>query len=152
MEGDRACAHTPIRCATASSHRRHGRPRRGALRVFARLGLLRDRDHDGLRNAFERVQSETKPGEADSDNDGKRDGRESPEHDGLTNRREQVSDLYPRDQDTDGDDLEDGDDDEDCDGVPNAAEFHDGTRPLDADTDDDGLEDGEDEDDREPDD
>ena len=63
----------------------------GALVVPGAVGAAsRDADRDGLTNSFERNWSHTNPLKVDSDRDGIRDGRENPDHDGLTNRQEQT--------------------------------------------------------------
>ena len=77
----------------------------------------RDRDGDGLTNAFERLHSHTNPFRRDTDHDGIPDGRENPDHDGLTNREEQRTHTDPHDRDTDDDGLKDGLDDNDCAGT-----------------------------------
>jgi hypothetical protein len=65
-----------------------------------------DRDKVDNRNEFEEG---TNPRDKDSDNDGRRDGREDADHDGLNNHNEDVSANEPDDQDTDNDRVEDGD-------------------------------------------
>jgi hypothetical protein len=65
-----------------------------------------DRDKVDNRNEFEEG---TNPRDKDTDNDGRRDGREDADHDGLNNHNEDVSANEPDDQDTDNDRVEDGD-------------------------------------------
>jgi hypothetical protein len=65
-----------------------------------------DRDKVDNRNEFEEG---TNPRDVDSDNDGRRDGKEDADHDGLNNHNEDVSANQPDDRDTDNDGMEDGD-------------------------------------------
>ena len=101
-----------------------------------------DSDHDGLPNTWERTWSHTSPYRADSNGNGVADGREDPDHDGLTNRQEYLSGTNPRRADTDHDGIRDGREDPDHDGLRNAFEFLAGTSPRHADTDHDGIRDG----------
>jgi hypothetical protein len=101
-----------------------------------------DSDHDGLPNTWERTWSHTSPYRADSNGNGVADGREDPDHAGLTNRQEYLSGTNPRRADTDHDGIRDGREDPDHDGLRNAFEFLAGTSPRHADTDHDGIRDG----------
>ncbi len=101
-----------------------------------------DTDHDGLPNTWERTYSLTSPSRADTDRDGLPDGREDPDHDGLTNRQEYVAHMHPRRADTDHDGIRDGREDTDGDGLRTAFEFLAGTSPRRADSDGDDLRDG----------
>jgi hypothetical protein len=65
-----------------------------------------DRDHVDNLNEF---QEGTNPRDKDSDNDGRKDGREDSDHDGLNNMGEDQTSNLPDDQDTDNDGIEDGD-------------------------------------------
>ncbi|HYI20263.1 MAG TPA: VWA domain-containing protein, partial [Solirubrobacteraceae bacterium] len=115
-----------------------------------------DTDADGLTDGFEigRAIPYHLPGDADSDDDGVRDGAEDADHDGLGARGEQTAGSDPLERDTDGDDLRDGAEvhehgtdptkaDTDGDGLDDGAELRAGTDPLDRDTDGDGVLDGE---------
>jgi hypothetical protein len=66
-----------------------------------------DQDRDKVDNLNE-FQEGTNPRDKDSDNDGRRDGREDADHDGLNNRGEDESANLPDDRDTDNDGVEDG--------------------------------------------
>ena len=101
-----------------------------------------DSDHDGLPNTWERSRSLTSPTRADTDRDGIPDGKEDPDHDGLTNRQEYLAGMNPRRADTDGDGIKDGREDTDHDHLRTAFEFLAGTSPRHADTDGDGIRDG----------
>jgi hypothetical protein len=68
----------------------------------------RDQDRDRVDNLNE-FREGTNPKDADSDNDGVKDGKEDAEHDGLNNHNEDVSANDPTDADTDDDGVEDGD-------------------------------------------
>jgi hypothetical protein len=95
--------------------------------------LARDRDHDGLPDRWEKKhhlsvrhpsasadpdrdhvdnwnehREGTDPRDRDSDNDGRRDGREDRDHDGLSNSAENATGNDPRDRDTDNDGVRDG--------------------------------------------
>lgn len=105
-------------------------------------GSRQDHDGDGLRNAYERYHTHTNPWKKDSDHDGIKDGRENPDHDGLTNLQEVRVGTDPLKRDTDRDGTRDGREDADHDGLDNHHEFEAGTDPRDADTDDDDIDDG----------
>jgi hypothetical protein len=68
----------------------------------------KDQDRDKVDNLNE-FQEGTNPRDKDSDNDGRKDGREDADHDGLNNRGEDETANLPDDQDTDNDGIEDGD-------------------------------------------
>jgi hypothetical protein len=68
----------------------------------------KDQDRDKVDNLNE-FQEGTSPRDKDSDNDGKKDGREDADHDGLNNQNEDASANLPDDPDTDNDRTEDGD-------------------------------------------
>jgi hypothetical protein len=114
----------------------------GCLLTPAAATAATDTDHDGLPNTWERSYSLTSPSRADTDRDGLPDGREDPDHDGLTNRQEYVARMHPRRADTDHDGIRDGREDTDGDGLRTAFEFLAGTSPRRADSDGDGLRDG----------
>jgi hypothetical protein len=65
-----------------------------------------DRDHVDNLNEF---QEGTNPRDKDTDNDGRKDGREDADHDGLNNMGEDETANLPNDQDTDNDGIRDGD-------------------------------------------
>lgn len=67
----------------------------------------RDTDRDKVDNLNE-FQEGTNPRDKDSDNDGRRDGREDSDHDGLNNMGEDRSSNLPDDRDTDDDGVLDG--------------------------------------------
>ena len=126
--------------------------RLGAVTILAAIALsaiqvgsvsaATDSDRDGLPNAWERTRSLTNPHRADSNHDGIPDGREDPDHDGLTNRQEYRAGTNPRRKDSDHDGIPDRLEDPDRDHLVNAFEFLAGTAPRQADTDGDGLRDG----------
>src|SRR4051812_28540062 len=68
----------------------------------------RDSDRDKVDNLNE-FREGTNPRDRDSDNDGRRDGREDSDHDGLNNMGEDRSSNLPDDRDTDNDGVRDGD-------------------------------------------
>jgi hypothetical protein len=68
----------------------------------------RDQDRDKVDNLNE-FQEKTNPRDRDTDNDGRKDGKEDGDHDGLNNQNEDASANLPDDPDTDNDDVEDGD-------------------------------------------
>ncbi len=95
--------------------------------------VARDRDHDGLPDRWEKKhhlsvrhasanadpdrnhvdnwnehREGTDPRDRDSDNDGRRDGKEDRDHDGLSNSAENATGNDPRDRDTDNDGVRDG--------------------------------------------
>lgn len=67
----------------------------------------RDQDRDKVDNLNE-FREGTNPRDKDSDNDGRKDGREDRDRDGLDNMDEDASANDPVDQDTDNDGVEDG--------------------------------------------
>jgi len=68
----------------------------------------RDSDRDKVDNLNE-FQEGTNPRDRDSDNDGRKDGKEDSDHDGLSNVGEDRSSNLPDDRDTDDDGVRDGD-------------------------------------------
>src|SRR3954454_19181092 len=68
----------------------------------------KDQDRDKVDNLNE-FQERTNPRDKDTDNDGRRDGREDADRDGLNNMGEDETSNLPDDQDTDDDAIEDGD-------------------------------------------
>src|SRR6185503_11540624 len=66
-----------------------------------------DPDGDSVDNANE-FDEGTAPLDRDSDNDGRRDGREDRDRDGLNNAAEDLTANDPTDRDTDGDGIPDG--------------------------------------------
>jgi len=66
-----------------------------------------DQDGDNVDNGNE-FDEGTKPRDRDSDNDGRRDGREDRDRDGLNNAAEDMTANDPTDRDTDGDGIPDG--------------------------------------------
>lgn len=93
------------------NHLRFGRPVTvavvvllvGAALAGPAIAVATDTDRDGLTNTFERTLSLTNPHKVDTDGDGLWDGRENPDHDGLSNRAEQNLRTKPRVADTDRD-------------------------------------------------
>ncbi len=81
-----------------------------------------DRDHDGLRDAWEAKYGVTSPNLKDSDWDGVIDSAEDNDNDRLGNLGEQRFGTDPGVRDTDGDGVPDGAEDHDRDGRLNAAE------------------------------
>jgi hypothetical protein len=67
----------------------------------------RDQDRDKVDNANE-FREHTNPRDRDTDNDGRKDGREDGDHDGLNNMNEDASANDPVDPDTDDNGIEDG--------------------------------------------
>jgi len=67
----------------------------------------KDQDRDKVDNANE-FREHTSPRDADTDNDGRKDGREDRDRDGLDNMNEDASANDPVDPDTDNDGVEDG--------------------------------------------
>jgi hypothetical protein len=92
------------------------------------LAEARDRDGDGLRDAFETRWGVTSPDRRDSDHDGVVDPADDPDGDGLSNLGEQRYGTDPGNPDTDGDGIPDGLEDADGDGRSNAREQD--QRPL----------------------
>jgi Bacterial Ig domain/Bacterial TSP3 repeat len=119
----------------------------GFLGVFelAVRGVVSDSDHDGMEDAWERLNGLTV---------GVDDSAEDPDGDGLTNLEEFDADTNPQLADTDGDGLDDGAElntyntnplvaDSDGDGLSDGDEVNNsGTDPLLADSDSDGVSDG----------
>lgn len=66
-----------------------------------------DPDSDNVDNANE-FDEGTRPRDRDSDDDGRRDGREDRDRDGLNNAGEDLTANDPTDRDTDGDGIPDG--------------------------------------------
>lgn len=144
-----------------------GAPKQTLDRVTSPVFLLRqdgDLDGDGLTNARE-INGKTGFTDADSDDDGLRDGAElnnyrtdplsaDTDGDGLRDQQEVAAGSKPADFDTDGDGINDGlevetglsptepNDDPDGDGLSNRREAALGTDPTDPDTDGDLLDDG----------
>jgi hypothetical protein len=76
----------------------------------------RDRDGDGLRDAWEQRWGITSPRDRDSDNDGIEDSAEDPDRDGLSNLGEQRFHTSPVKADTDDNGTSDWYEDSDRDG------------------------------------
>ncbi len=100
-----------------------------------------DSDHDGLPNTWERTWSHTNPYREDTNGNGIADGREDPDHDGLSNRQRVPGRDEPAQSRHDRDGIETGA------RIPTTTafertEFRAGTNPRDADSDNDGLRDG----------
>jgi hypothetical protein len=124
-----------------SASRRSTPPRRRGLRLVATLAIvllllvpdpgtaaMRDRDADGLRDAFETRWGVTDPGDWDSDDDGVIDAAEDSDGDRLGNLGEQRFGTQPGRRDSDRDGRRDGAEDADGDGRSNAREQD--QRPL----------------------
>ena len=75
-----------------------------------------DADRDGLSRGQEIRITETNPNDADTDDDGIRDGNEDEDRDGVDNTNELALGLPMGDDDEDDDNVEDGDEDENRDG------------------------------------
>ena len=101
-----------------------------------------DPGNDGLPSDWERQWSRTNPHDADTDGDGRRDGKEDPDRDGLANRQEYRLGLDPHRADTDHDGKPDGDEDTDHDGLTNLQEISLGLDPTNPDSDGDHIKDG----------
>lgn len=86
-----------------------------------------DTDHDGLTDTYELLCTETDPTKADTNGNGKKDGDEDPDKDGLSNKQECAYKTDPNSNDTDMDGLTDG------------QEINSHTDPLKADTDGDSI-------------
>ena len=82
-----------------------------------------DLDGDGLSNRYERLHTHTNPRKADTNHNGVKDGKENPDHDGLTNLQEQVVGTNPRKADTNNNGIKDGKDDQDGDGHDDQCEI-----------------------------
>jgi hypothetical protein len=80
-----------------------------------------DADRDGLSKGQEIRITETNPNDADSNNDGVRDGNEDEDRDGVDNTDDRA--LFGAaamdDDDVDDDGIEDGDEDSDLDDIDN---------------------------------
>jgi len=94
---------------------------------------VNDSDGDGLPNAYERNWTDTDPTVADTDSDGRIDGAEDPDGDGLISHMEYRVGSDPKAADTDGDGFSDGREDD----IP-------GISPAESDTDGDGIPDPQD--------
>ncbi|GAB1692699.1 hypothetical protein KRM28CT15_45020 [Krasilnikovia sp. M28-CT-15] len=102
-----------------------------------------DPDRDGLTNLQE-YKVGSSPRRADADRDGIRDGAEDRDRDRLTNAQEFVAGTNPKRSDSDGDGISDANEDADGDGESNRDEFRSGHNPRNRDSDHDGTPDGED--------
>ena len=100
-----------------------------------------DSDRDGLPDSWERQWSHTNPSRADTDGDGRKDGREDPDGDRLTNRQEYLAGMNPLLADSDNDGIRDDREDIDGDLLQTWFEFRAGTSPRRADSDGDGRRD-----------
>ena len=87
-------------------------------------------------------RADTAPRDADSDNDGFRDGIEGTRDEGCRTGWSSGAGTNPGLKDTDGDGKADGREDPDADGLMTLAEVVRGLDPTDADSDDDGTLDG----------
>jgi hypothetical protein len=97
--------------------------------VTPSVAVARDRDGDGLRDAFERASHGLlDAARRDSDHDGVIDAAEDSDRDLLGNLGEQRCGLLPGDRDSDADGTPDGQEDNDHDGRSNAADQDE--RPL----------------------
>ena len=97
--------------AVAKDRNRDGIPDRWEKRFDLSLKVdqaNKDQDRDKVDNLNE-FQEKTNPRDRDTDNDGRKDGKEDGDHDGLNNQNEDASANLPDDPDTDNDDVEDGD-------------------------------------------
>ena len=95
----------------------------GGLLAPAAVAAATDSDHDRLPNTWEVARSLTNPYRADTNRDGRPDGSEDPDRDGLVNLHEYLAGMNPRRADTDRDGLVDGREDTDRDGLRTAFEF-----------------------------
>lgn len=88
------------------------------------MAAVKDADRDGLTKGQEVWITETDPNDADSNNDGVRDGNEDEDLDGLDNTDDRALFGAAAMDDEDGDDdgIEDGDEDENGDGTDNEDE------------------------------
>jgi hypothetical protein len=97
--------------AAAKDRNRDGIPDRWEKRFDLSLKVdqsNKDQDRDKVDNLNE-FQEKTNPRDKDTDNDGRKDGKEDGDHDGLNNQNEDASANLPDDPDTDNDEVEDGD-------------------------------------------
>ena len=97
--------------AVAKDRNRDGIPDRWEKRFDLSLKVdqaNRDQDRDKVDNLNE-FQEKTNPRDRDTDNDGRKDGKEDGDHDGLNNQNEDASANLPDDPDTDNDEVKDGD-------------------------------------------
>jgi hypothetical protein len=97
--------------AVAKDRNRDGIPDRWEKRFDLSLKVdqaNKDQDRDKVDNLNE-FQEKTNPRDKDTDNDGRKDGKEDGDHDGLNNQNEDASANLPDDPDTDNDEVEDGD-------------------------------------------
>jgi hypothetical protein len=91
--------------------------------VFATpFATLSDADRDGLSNKIEVKITKTNPHDADTNNDGIKDGDEDIDEDGLDNTDELWLGTKLNDADSDNDGTADGDEDKDHDGIDNEDE------------------------------
>ena len=86
------------------------------------FSALSDADKDGLSNKIETKTTKTDPRDADTDNDGIKDGEEDLDQDGVGNTNELWLGTKLNDDDSDDDGTVDGDEDRDRDGVDNEDE------------------------------
>ena len=70
-----------------------------------------DADRDGLSRGQEVRITKTNPNDADSNNDGVRDGNEDKDRDGVDNTDDRALFGAAMDDDVDNDEIEDGDED-----------------------------------------
>ena len=97
--------------AAAKDRNRDGIPDRWEKRFDLSLKVdqaNKDQDRDKVDNLNE-FQEKTNPRDKDTDNDGRKDGKEDGDHDGLNNQNEDASANLPDDPDTDNDEVKDGD-------------------------------------------
>lgn len=101
----------------------------------------KDQDRDGIDNVTE-WEASTDPHDADTDNDGVKDGAEDSDNDGVDNANEQLEGTSAGARDTNHNGVRDGAEDADNDGLTNHQEEVADTNPINDDTDGDGIEDG----------